>query len=531
MAGRGFKIVLTGETAIMSDYGGDTVVGFISALPEQWIRGLVEQRLFPTRSDAHGRMYMAPYGLCKVEATLLDHGFTRDEVIIADPRKLDRVIGPETKVLGITTMDPMGVSYGVGIVNLMLKALGIKFNGLPYISRSFFDVVLHPEVRKYRPKIVVGGPAAWQFIDTGTHYPLGVDTVFEGEFEHEGWNLIKMAVDGRPLPKVYRGMTPSVDEIPVIKTPSIGGIVEISRGCGRGCKFCTPTLLRWVSMPLDLIEKEVLVNIRNGANHIGLHSEEFFKYGSRDLFRPAREPVLSLLRRVERLVKEKSCGRDVRITTDFTTAVSVVTDPQLVAQAAEYINPGNSYSFIEMGIETGSPRLIDIIMPGKVKPFKASEYPDIVEQAIGVLNRWVVCGTIVMNFPGEREEDLTRSIELVERLKHYKVLIWTLPFIPMGGLRRTGWSIIETIFKDHLKRELLMKGMQKTFQVLLSLEKLPTHNMHSLIDRLVWSAVGRLSMSYIVRRINNVLSHTKFRDRVASFPYVYSSLGDKPFYA
>ncbi|MEM4416768.1 MAG: radical SAM protein, partial [Nitrososphaerota archaeon] len=204
----------------------------------------------------------------------------------------------------------------------------------------------------------------------------------------------------------------------------------------------------------------------------------------------------------------------------FTTAVSVVSDPKLVEQAAEYINPGNSYSFIEMGIETGSPRMIEIIMPGKVKPFRSSEYPDIVVESVGILNdnRWVVCGTMVMNFPGEREEDLIRNLELVDRLKHHKVLIWTLPFIPMGGLRRTGWSILEEILKDSLKKELLMKGLHKTFEVLLSLNRLPTHNMRSVLDRLLWGSVGRLAMSYIVRRINLELGRVKGFPRVRHQP-------------
>jgi radical SAM superfamily enzyme YgiQ (UPF0313 family) len=345
--------------------------------------------------------------------------------------------------------------------------------------------------------------------------------VFEGEFEGDGWKLFKMAVEGRPLPKIYRGKIPTINDIPVIRTPSIGGIVEVSRGCGRGCKFCTPTLLRWISMPLHLIEKEVIVNLKSGANHIGLHSEEFFKYGSKDPFRPAREPVLKLLSRVHEVVREYAKDRYVRITTDFTTAVSVVADPELVKMCAEYINPGNSYSFIQMGIETGSPRMIGLIMPGKVKPFRPIEYPDIVEQAVGILNdnRWIVCGTMIVNFPGEKEEDVLRNLELVERLKPYKVLIWTLPFIPMGGLRRSGWTLVENILEDPLRRELVVKGLQKTFDTLLSLpfRRFPTFNMRNVLDRIIWGVIGRLAMSYFVHRLYAGLrtSHLKRGERMS----------------
>jgi radical SAM superfamily enzyme YgiQ (UPF0313 family) len=502
----GYKVVLTGETAVMSDYGGQTLVGFTSALPEDWIRGFVEERLFPTQSDELGRMKVAPYGICKVEATLLRHGFTEDEVVIADPRKLTRVVGPNTKVVGITTMDPMGISYGIGIVNMMLEAVGIKYNSRPYISKSFFDVLNHPSVRKYEPKLIVGGPASWQLVDTGQHEPLGVDCVFEGEFERDGWKLFRAAVNGEPVPRIYRGGIPKVEEIPPIHTPSIGGQVEISRGCGRGCKFCTPTLLRWLCMPYDLIEKEIRFNLDHGARNIALHSEEFFKYGSTNLFLPRRDKVLKLLEMADSVRKEyskKLGNKHIRISTDFTTAVAVVADPFLVKQSAQYINPGGSFSYIEMGIETGSPRMIDIIMPGKVKPYTAKEYPSIVERSIGILNDngWIVVGTMIMNFPGETEDDILKSLELVDRLKSHKVLIWTLPFIPMGGLRRRGWTILKDILDDPLKRELLMRGLYKTFSVLSSQSKLPTSEMTNIFDRVIWSPLARLCFVYMMFRL------------------------------
>jgi len=511
----GYPVVLTGETALMSDYGGSTQLGFTSALPESWIRGRIEKMLFPTHSDEDGRALTSPYGIAKVEATLLKHGFTRDQVIIADPRKLDRVIGPKTRVLGVTTMDPLGVSYGIGVVNMMLQAVGIKYEGRPYISKGFFDIVEHPLVKKYKPRIIVGGAAAWQLVDTGFHEPQGVDTVFEGEFEKDGWKLFRDACQGLPLPKVYRGGIPDTDEIPSIVTPSIGGEVEISRGCGRGCKFCTPTLLRWISMPLDHIEREIRFNLDHSANHIGLHSEEFFKYGSPNPFRPNREHVMSLLSMVERVLKDYSLenGSDIRVTTDFTTAVSAFSDPWLVEHAAETINPGGTGSYIEMGIETGSPRMIELIMPGKVRPFTSKEYPDIVERAIGVLNDngWIVVGTMIVNFPGETDADVLRSIELVDRLKDHKVLIWPLPFIPMGGLRKRGWTILQDILNHPVKREFLLRGLNKTFDTLSHQSWLPTDYVSSRINRSVLKLVAKFCISYMKGKLKKQIHPDFYR--------------------
>lgn len=515
---RGYPVVLTGETALMSDYGGSTQLGFTSALPEGWIKGPIERMLFPTHSDKTGRATMAPYGIAKVEATLLNHGFTRDQVIIADPRKLGQVVGPATKVLGITTMDPQGVSYGIGVVNMMLQAVGVSYSGRPYISKGFFDIIQHPSVRKYRPRIIVGGAAAWQLVDTGFHEPQGVDAVFEGEFERDGWRLFSDALSGKDIPAVFRGGIPDLDEIPSIVTPSIGGEVEISRGCGRGCKFCTPTLLRWLCMPYSHIEREIRFNLDHGSNHIGLHSEEFFKYGSPNPFRPNREHVMGLLSMVEKLLREYHLenGADIRVTTDFTTAVSAFSDPWLVQKAGEIINPGSAGSYIEMGIETGSPRMIEMIMPGKVRPFTSREYPDIVEQAIGILNdsRWIVVGTMIVNFPGEKEEDVIRSIELVDRLKDYNVLIWPLPFIPMGGLRRRGWTILRDILDDPVRHEFLVSGLSKTFHTLSHQNWLPTDFVSSRFNRYVLKAVAKYCINFMKRRLDRQLHphlHTHFR--------------------
>jgi hypothetical protein len=60
-------------------------------------RAVMEDILFATNSDDEGRLKIAPYGIRKIEAALRDYGFSAEDVIVADPRKLDRVIGPNTE--------------------------------------------------------------------------------------------------------------------------------------------------------------------------------------------------------------------------------------------------------------------------------------------------------------------------------------------------------------------------------------------------------------------------------------------------
>ena len=57
-------------------------------------------------------------------------------------------------------------------------------------------------------------------------------------------DLVRTAVNGEEIPKIIRPKDVPVDKIPPIVAPSIGGLVEIARGCGRGCRFCLPNMRR-----------------------------------------------------------------------------------------------------------------------------------------------------------------------------------------------------------------------------------------------------------------------------------------------
>ncbi|NIV93741.1 radical SAM protein, partial [candidate division KSB1 bacterium] len=107
-----------------------------------------------------------------------------------------------------------------------------------------------------------------------------------------------MALNGEELPQVVETEPPEPEEIPCIVHPSIFGTVEITRGCGRGCKFCSPTLRRRYSFPLEHILKEVELNAKNGTKMIILASEDIFLYQSKGKFLPNREAIVTLIKSI-----------------------------------------------------------------------------------------------------------------------------------------------------------------------------------------------------------------------------------------
>ncbi len=508
MSSYGHNIVLTSEAAIASDTLGSSLIGFISALPDNILRGRIANFLFRVDSYKDGVAKKAPYGLAKVEAKLKSLGY---DVVIASPYALDKLIGPNTKVVGIYTMDGMGYSYGSGITYWMLKLAGIKYNGLPFIARSFHNVLKALNSSPFRKnfKVIVGGPAAWQVYDSGMQQELGVDYVFEGEFEKDGPEFIKKVIQGASLPPRFVSKPASISDIVPIVTPSNGGLVEVTRGCGRGCAFCTPNLSGMIrSIPFDLIEKEIEVNIKVGkAKDINLHSEEFFRYGAKGID-PDPDKVIKLTEMAYRLVK--SFNRDYNISIDFTTAAVVVQEPGLVKKVGEYVNEGGRKTFIEMGIETASARLLERYMKGKVLPYRPIQYPEIVTEAIGILNDngWIVVGTMIVNFPEESDDDIIANIELIDRLKNLKVVTFPLPLVPVAAFRKKGFTALDEMLDDPLRREFILRALLKAFDSLKETTKMVMEGVDNPIVRVMLQRFGLFALNTIKKRYEDELSRT-----------------------
>ncbi len=80
-------------------------------------------------------------------------------------------------------------------------------------------------------------------------------------------------------------------------------------------------------------------------------------------------------------------------------------------------------------------------MRAKSAPFPPEKWPEVVEEAFAILHDLgiVPAATLIVGVPGEREDDVIKTIELVERLKPYRSLIIPLFFVPMGLLSTKDW--------------------------------------------------------------------------------------------
>jgi radical SAM superfamily enzyme YgiQ (UPF0313 family) len=176
--------------------------------------------------------------------------------------------------------------------------------------------------------------------------------------------------------------------------------------------------------------KDVEVNLNAGIDSPLLHAEDVLRYGT---FRiePNEEKVIELFQRVANLKGVKSIG------TSHIALATVYHRPKLVERVSEILMslPKQKWIGTQTGIETGSVRLVAKYMAGKALPSPPEKWPEIVRQSIGILNdnHWVPACTLIVGLPGEKKEDVIKTLELLDDIKDSLSLIVPLNFVAMKG--------------------------------------------------------------------------------------------------
>ncbi|RQW78676.1 MAG: radical SAM protein [Methanothrix sp.] len=470
----GKKIVLTSDSTMMSSYHGGVMLGFAAIMP----RAVLPQRILrsffcpPVPAAGDGSAKIAPCGMRKVEAALLDAGFSRDEVMVAHPDHLEKAIGPETRIVGITHDDPMGKIAARELEDIIGR-------GPPHNRSSFLALVNHPLIREHRPRVVVGGNGSWEVMGEN----VGVDHIYLGEGESDFPEVCRKILRGEDVPPVIRGGAVPAESIPVNRGATVGGIVEIGRGCWRGCAFCSPAMRTVRHRPLQNILEDVRQNLENGQMDLILHSEDVLTYGSKGM-ETSEEKVLKLVKSVKELGPH---------TVDFShmSLATVHHNQNLVRKVSEVAGIGSDQKYMSawIGIETGSCRILEMHMPRKALPGDIGEWPEIVRDCYRLFDEesWLPVASLVLGLPGEKAEDVIKTIELVESLKDYTGLMLPLFFTTISGTKLGG-----------------IKGFGKD-------DALPEH----------WQLVG-LCLEYNLKHLKTL--HRLYSERMTAGPFVHAAL-------
>jgi radical SAM superfamily enzyme YgiQ (UPF0313 family) len=424
----GYPIVLTADRTLMADYPVlfDGMMGTIqtTSVPEPIMRRLVAPPL--ARKGVRARK--APLGVRRIEAALIRAGLDPGDLIVARPEDLGWVIGPETAVVAVSSSDPLGC----GMSNTtMTDMAGGRLYTHTWYRRLVRSLDLLRAARKYRFRLVAGGAGAWQLEQRLQEArKLGIDCVVSGHAERLAPQLFRDLLEGGEVPAVVHADGVPEQEIPPIRGATSMGVVEVSRGCGKGCHFCTIARDRMIHLPVETIVKDVERNVEEGVTSICALSEDFFRYGCRgqDIRPAAVKNLATRLRQVRglKLIQLDHCN---------VVSAALMTDQDL-RELHDILVEGqrHRYLWVNLGVETASGELLDMNQKGgKIRPFRPEEWGTLCEETVRRLIRagFFPMVSLILGLPGERPEHVEAAIAWVQRLSRERLVIFPIFYSPV----------------------------------------------------------------------------------------------------
>lgn len=469
----GKLIVLTAPLTEAIDHAGYFIQMAMASLPV-WLESILNRKYPNWRQVEHnadGSAKYMPAGVRLVEKSL-ERTFDPDDIVACFPEDLEKFVGPRTRVVGVSTHNPLGVTFAAGVYTSIFGSSKMPINS-HYSRELFAQIKSNPHRENF--KVIVGGSGGWQIIQTDMYDELGIDCVVEGRSEsNDAIELFEKAIRGEDLPKEITVKHPvERDAILFPDTRTTFGVVEMTTGCGRRCKFCVPDLNPQIDLPKDKIMQAVKANVDQGNKQISLATEDMFIWGQvhtdTPFYFPNREALLDLYGEIV-----DTPGVEQHVLSHSTIAPAVV-DPILIKELSRLLLPKSPIHFPYLsshpekkalapliGLETGSVRMAKKIMASKGVPFSIEDWPSVVLEGLRVLNEnnWFPAMTLIVGNPEETDEDNKATLDLVYEMERRGLFAFLIPsiFTPLHDTRmEMEKGVTQTRELTPLQWQLMMK--------------------------------------------------------------------------
>lgn len=446
----GKLIVLTAPLTEAIDHAGYFIQMAMASVPI-WMEWILNRK-YPSWRDvereADGSARYMPAGVRLIETALL-RDFSEQDIVACYPDDLPKFIGPKTRVVAVSTHNPLGVTFAAGVYTSIFGSSKLPINS--HYARVLFEKIKSSTYRE-NFKVIVGGSGGWQIIQTNLFDELSVDCVVEGRAESATVSdLFRKAIAGEELPQRIEVSHPA-DRNGILfpNKRTTFGVVEMTTGCGRRCQFCVPDLNPQIDLPKDKIMEAVRANVRNGNKQVSLATEDMFIWGqvhtNTPFYFPNREALIDLYSDIV-----NTPGVEQHVLSHCTIAPAVV-DPMLIKRLSEVLLPKSPIHFPYLsthpekkalapliGLETASVRVAKRIMASKGVPFPIEDWPSVVLEGLRVLNEnnWFPAMTLIVGSPGETDEDVKATLDLIYEIERRKLFAFMIPsiFTPLHDTR------------------------------------------------------------------------------------------------
>lgn len=225
------------------------------------------------------------------------------------------------------------------------------------------------------------------------------------------------------------------DGLPAVRSGGVNAFVNINYGCNNFCTYCVVPYVRGRerSRQPEAIIGEVRALVGAGFSEITLLGQNVNSYGN-DL---TGEDFASLLGRVSRV---EGLER-IRFMTSHPKDLS----DKLIEAIASY---PNVCRHVHLPVQSGS----DGILKAMNRRYTREEYLSIVQKLRAAMEDVELTTDIIVGFPGEREEDFSDTLELVERVGFASA--FTFKYSPRKGTAAAAMDnqIPEAVKRERLKR-------------------------------------------------------------------------------